>query len=199
MFAAYVIALLCWLSVGHSAPLPCEQLVHPLDQLVTHLLEGRWALVAASLSDPVHAEALKQRHSASATFTTYSNTSKMFFTRTFGLGDTCQHMKSNVTLEGSSITFESLNSTVTLLYTSCPDCAVMKGHDKESKEIQRVYLFSRRRVVEEKEIEEFRAQSECLGIASPVVLDHTKELCSEEIPPPPGDTAVPAEEKTEGQ
>lgn len=177
MFAAYVIALLCWLSVSHSAPLACVQ---PLDQLTTHHLEGKWALVAASLSDPAHVESLKQRDSASIMFTSYSNTSEMLFTRNFRFGDTCQRMLSNITLEGSGFTFEQFNFTVTLLSTSCQDCVVMM-FTKEPK-IQRLYLFSRRRAVEEKEMEEFRAQSECLSMTPLVVMDHTKELCSDEIP-----------------
>lgn len=52
MFAVCAITLLCCVSVSQSAPLACEDSARSLDQLDSHHLEARWALVAGSLSDP---------------------------------------------------------------------------------------------------------------------------------------------------
>lgn len=63
MFALCVILLLNLASVGCSSSLPCEDLVRPLDQLM-----GRWAFVAAGLSNPTHEMKFKSRDSASFVF-----------------------------------------------------------------------------------------------------------------------------------
>ena len=47
-----------------------------------------------------------------------------------------------------------------------------------------------------KEVEEFRAQVECLNMPPPAVIYPTKELCTEEMT---SDPAAQTEKKTEGQ
>uniref|UniRef100_A0A3Q1BFE4 Apolipoprotein M n=1 Tax=Amphiprion ocellaris TaxID=80972 RepID=A0A3Q1BFE4_AMPOC len=180
MFAVYAIALLCWMSVSHSAPLDCKNLLRPSDQVDLPHLEGRWVLIAGSVSDPAHLEKFKSRDSAIITFANHSDASKVSFTRIFSFGDSCQYMKSNITLQGSGFTFEQFNVTVTVLQTSCQDCAVMRFDDQSKKPV-RFYLFSRKRDVEQKDLEEFKAQTECLKMSEPSIMDPTKELCPEEI------------------
>ncbi len=160
MFAVCVITLLSLATVSHSAPLPCEELVQPLDQLHLHHLEGRRALIAASLSDPSHLEKFKSRDSAGINFA--NDTSQISFTGAYGFRDSCQYLHTNVTLEGSSFTFGHMNITVTFLHTSCQDCVVMR-FDNKLKELQRLYLFSKRREVGQEEISFFFKQS--LGTA----------------------------------
>lgn len=177
MFALYAIAFFCLVSVSHSASLACEDLVRPLDQL-DHVLVGRWALAAGSLSNPAHEETFKTRDSASINFV--NETSKMSLKRIFSFGDSCHYMNSNITLEGNSFSFDEFNITVTFLYTSCPDCVVMR-FDDESKNLLRLYLFSRSREVKEEEVEEFRAQAKCLNMLPPIMMDPTEALCPEQI------------------
>lgn len=179
MFAVYIIVFICWKSVSHAAPSACENLLHPLEQLDFHHLEGSWALVAGSVSDPAHLESLKSRDSARIIFAGNNDTSKISFTRVFSSHDSCQYMHSNITLQGSGFTFEQLNVTVTALNTSCSDCVAMR-FDK-SKQVQRFYLFSRSREVGQTEMEEFKAQGACLNITAPFVMDPSKELCPEKI------------------
>lgn len=189
MFAACAIALLCWVSVSHSAPLACEDVARPLDQLDPRHLAGSWALVAGAMREQAHLEKFKTRESASVHFA--SETPITSFRRSFNINDSCQHLQSNITLEGSGFSFDQLiNITVTFLQTSCPDCMVMR-FDDGSKETLRMYLFSRRREVEEKEMEEFTAQAKCMNMLPPVVMDPKKELCPEK--------AVRGEEETTGQ
>lgn len=180
MFAVYVIALLCWASLGHGAPLACEDLVRPQDGLGFQHLEGRQSLVAASLDDLTYLENFKRRDSATIYFANSSDTSKLSFIRSFRSNDSCQYLTSNITVEGSSFAFEEYNITVTFLSTSCPDCALMRFDDSSKKPL-RMYLFSRRRELEEKEMEEFKAQAKCLNMHPPVLMDPTKELCPEQI------------------
>lgn len=47
--------------------------------------------------------------------------------------------------------------------------------------------------MDQKELEEFRAQLKCYGLPTPVVMDPTKELCPEQ----PTAAAAQIEEKTE--
>lgn len=179
MLALYSIVFLCWVSVSHSAPLSCEDLNRPPDTVDFHYLKGSWVLVLASLSNPAHLVSLKERDSSSISFANHSDTSELSFTRVFNLHGSCQYMQTNITLEGSSFSFPQYNYTVKILQTSCPDCAVMR-FDKHDK-AERLYLFSRRRQVEPKELEEFSAQAECLGFSAPAEMDSTKELCPEKI------------------
>uniref|UniRef100_A0A3Q0R543 Uncharacterized protein n=1 Tax=Amphilophus citrinellus TaxID=61819 RepID=A0A3Q0R543_AMPCI len=194
MFAVYGFALLCWVSVSHAAPPACEKLLRPLEQLDFQHLEGRWAMVAGSVSDPAHLEKFKSRDSASITFANTSDSSEITFMRVFGFDDSCRYSNSNITLQGSSFTFEDFNITVTVLYTSCSDCAVMR-FDK-SKQIRRLYLFSRRRAVGQEEMEEFGAQAACLNVSEPILMDPSKELCPEKVS---HDPAAQTTENTEGQ
>uniref|UniRef100_A0A3Q3C912 Apolipoprotein M n=1 Tax=Haplochromis burtoni TaxID=8153 RepID=A0A3Q3C912_HAPBU len=177
MFAVYIIVFICWKSVSHAAPSACENLLHPVEQLDFHHLEGSWALVAGSVSDPAHLESLKSRDSARIIFAGNNDTSKISFTVYYG-GE-CHHKTYSVSLDGSTLNFderEQVNLTLTFLFTSCSDCLVMR-FDNESKKIERLLLFSKRRAAEPEELEEYRVQARCLNLLPPAVMDPTKELC----------------------
>ncbi|KAM7394102.1 hypothetical protein PAMP_020922 [Pampus punctatissimus] len=193
MFAVCAIVLLCLMSVSHSAPLDCENLVRSLDQLDPHHLEGRRAMVAGSLSHLPFMEKLRRRDSATINF--FSNTNETnIFSRSMRLDNKCHYVSYNISLEGSSFTFNNGNVTTTFIHTSCHDCILM-SFDVESGKRQHFYLFSRRRELEQKEIEDFRAQVECLNMPPPAVMDPTRDLCPEEKA---SDPVAQTEEKTEG-
>uniref|UniRef100_A0A668AZV5 Apolipoprotein M n=1 Tax=Myripristis murdjan TaxID=586833 RepID=A0A668AZV5_9TELE len=201
MFAVCATVLLYLTSGSHSAPLSCEELVRPLDQLEPHHLEGRWALVAGSLSHPASLDALKLRDSITMYFLNSSETSTTSYTQINRFGDLCQNLPYNISMKGSTFSFDvgnRFNLTGTFLQTSCPDCMVMRW-DVESK--RRVsldlYLISRRRELELKEMEEYKAQLECLNLPPPVMMDPTKELCPEQTSSEPA--AAQTQEKTDKQ
>ncbi|XP_070768120.1 uncharacterized protein [Enoplosus armatus] len=200
MFAVFSVALLCLVSVSHAAPLACEELVRPLDQLDPHHLEGTRALAAGSMSPPFTLEDLKLRGSVTQHFSNSSETSVYFYNHVNRLGVHCYYWSYNFSIESSTFTHHLDNSfklTGSFLYTSCPDCVVMHWVlEKEKMASVDLYLFSRRREVEQKEMEEFRAQVKCLSLPPPVVMDPATELCPKE---PAGDPAAPTEDKTEGQ
>ncbi|XP_076583665.1 uncharacterized protein LOC143318993 [Chaetodon auriga] len=198
MFAVCAVTLLCCMSASHSAPLACEDSVRPLDQLDPHRLEGRWALVGGSLSDPAQFEFFKRRDSSSINFSSTSATSNISYTPSVNMDGKCHFRSYNVSLEGSVLTFDVLdqiNVTLTFLHTSCQDCTLIR-FDNESKKPVRLLLFSRRREVDQKEMEEFNAQVECLNMPPPAVMDPTKVLCLEETT---SDPAAQTEEKTDRQ
>ncbi len=184
MFAVFAIFLLCHMSVSHSAALVCEKLVHPLDQLDPHHFEGRWALIAGSLNHPPSMEALRLRDSITMYFSNSSEASNFSYTQINRFGDQCQYLPYNISVEGSTFTFDvgnRFNLNGYFLYTSCPDCVVMQWVVKSRKRLSvDLYLLSRRREVEQKEMEEFRAQLECYQLPTPIVMDPTKELCPEQ-------------------
>ncbi|XP_076026420.1 uncharacterized protein LOC143016139 [Genypterus blacodes] len=200
MFAVSVVALLCLVPVGLSAPLTCEDLIRPLDQLDPQYLEGRWALVAGSLSHPVSLEALKLRDSITMTFYNSSEPSRTSYTQINRFGEQCQYLPYNISVEGSSFTFDvgdRFNLSGSFLFTSCPDCVVMRW-DVESKRRTSldVYLVSRRREVDLKEMEEYSAQLKCLQLPPPVVMDPSKVLCPDQVS---NKAAEEVEDKTEKQ
>ncbi|XP_070768102.1 uncharacterized protein [Enoplosus armatus] len=202
MFPVCAIVLFCLMSVSHTAPLACEELVHPLYKLDPRYLEGRWALVAGSINYLPSMEALRLRDSITMYFSNSSETSTFSYTQINRFGDQCQYLPYNISVEGSTFTFDvgnrfDLNGS--FLYTSCPDCVVMRWIVR-SKRRQSVdlYLLSRRREVEQKEMEEFRAQLKCFQQPEPVVMEPTKELCPEQPQSQPT-AAAQIEEKTEGQ
>ncbi len=186
------------MAVSHSAPLACEDLVRPLDQLDPRHLEGRRALVAGSLSHLPFLEQFKQRDSAAVNFSSNTSDTNISYTRSIRLDNKCLYSSYNISLEGSSFTYDGTNKSnfrANFVHTSCHDCMLMRMYADSGKR-QHFYLFSRRRQLEQTEMEEFRAQVECLNMPPPVVTDPTKELCPEEMA---GDPAAQPEEKTEGQ
>lgn len=193
MFALCVIVLLCWASLSHSAPNPCENLLRPVDSLSFNDLKGRWALVAVSAADPKYLEKLKSRDGGSGIFANYTDSPAISFTRIFKADDSCQYMQTNVTLDGSGFSDPHFNITMTLLQSSCPDCSVVRLNKSPDQPL-RLYLFSRRREVEQREMEEFKAQAECLSMSEHHVMDPTKELCPEQIT---RNAAAPAEATTD--
>ncbi|XP_071359401.1 uncharacterized protein [Trachinotus anak] len=196
MFAVCVIALLCLVSLSRAAPSACEDLLQPVEQLDLNHLEGRRTLVAGSLSDQTLIERLGRRDSATASFSSNTSTTDTSFRRSMRLDNNCHYASYNISLEGSSFTFDNGSVTTTFIRTSCHDC-ILLSFDVESGKRQHFYLFSRRRQLEQKELDDFRAQVECLNMPPPVVMDPTKELCPEQTTT--SDPAAQTEEKTEGK
>lgn len=180
LIAACALTVACLLSGGHAAPLTCDDLVRPLDQLDPRRLEGTWALVAGSLSYLPYLERFKSRDSAAIHFPSNTSETSMSYTRTLRLNDTCQYDSMNISLEGSSFTYDGTsNLRASFVHTSCRDCVLMLMNVESGKRLH-FYLFSRRRQLEEEEMEEFRTQVECLKLPTPAAMDPTKELCPEE-------------------
>lgn len=159
---------------SRAAPLTCEQLLQPLDRPDPHRLEGTWALVAGSISYPAAMEHFRSRDSASASFST--NQTGITMTRTMSLNDRCNYMSINISLEGSSFSFTGDDVSATFTRAPCHDCILMSFDVSSGKRLH-LYLYSRRRQLEEQELEEFRRQAECLQLPPPHVTDPTKELC----------------------
>lgn len=180
LIAACALTVACLLSGGHAAPLTCEDLLRPLDQLDLRRLEGTWALVAGSLSYLSYLERFKSRDSAAIHFPANSSETSVSYARTFRFNDTCQHDSLNISMEGSSFTYVGKsNLSASFVHTSCRDCVLMLMNVESGKRLH-FYLFSRRRQLEEEEMEEFRTQVECLKMPPPHVMDPAKELCPQE-------------------
>lgn len=160
-----------------AAPLTCEQLLRPLDQLDPHALEGTWALVAGSISHLPFMERFRVRDSATSSFST--NGTGITMVRSMRLDDQCSYMSVNVSLEGSGFSFSHNDVNATFTRAPCGDCMLMRFEVKSGARIH-FYLFSRRRQLEEQELQEFRRQAECLKMPPPHVMDPTKELCPQE-------------------
>jgi len=181
MLAVFV-TILSLTSVGHSAPLACEKLVRPLVQLDLHDLAGRWALVSGSMKHG--ADNLSRRDSVTIDF--YNSS----YTQINNFGDECRYHPRNFSVEGQNlkVTESTFNLTVTFFHTDCADCALftlnLESPHYNSKDF---ILLSKRRQLEQKEMEEFRAQVECLNMPPPVVMDPTKDLCPEKKTSDPED------------
>ncbi|KAG7485220.1 hypothetical protein JOB18_005486 [Solea senegalensis] len=171
MFAVFV-AVLCLVSVSHSS-LACEDLLRPSDQLDSDHLEGRWNLVAGSLKNPAAAQVLKGLDSVTID---YSNSS---YFHTHRNGSSCTVHHHEITLDGHIFSMPGLSWNFTgTLFSTCPDCLVAGINiDMATSKSLNIYLFSRRREVTQKEMEDFKAQADCLKLPPPVVMDPNKETC----------------------
>ncbi|KAG7486289.1 hypothetical protein JOB18_028736 [Solea senegalensis] len=204
MFVVCAIALLCLMSASHSAPMVCEKLLQPLDELHPHRFEGKWALVAGSLDHNKSMEALRLRDSITMYFSNSSEASTVSYTQVNRFGDLCQYLRYNISVRGSTFNFDvgdRFNLSGAFLYTSCPDCLVMLWNVKSQRRVSTdMYLLSRRREVEQKEMQEFRDQLTCDQLPIPVMMDPTKELCPEESESQsPTAATVPIQETTATQ
>lgn len=202
MFAVFTVSLFLLISMSCSAPPVCERLVHSLEQLEPHHLNGRWALVAGSLSHLPSMKALQLRDSITMHFSNSSDTSTFSYTQINRFGDDCQPLLYNISVtEVSNFVFDvenRFNLTGSFLHTSCPDCVVMRWMVRSKRRVsQDLYLLSRRRQVGQQEMDEFKAQLECLQLPPPVVMDPAKELCPvpvETRPTLPAEAAAQNEE-----
>ncbi|KAG7250616.1 hypothetical protein CRUP_029394 [Coryphaenoides rupestris] len=187
MMMLFVILLSC-VAVSRSAPLSCDDLNKPLAQMRADHLEGRWALVAGSLNHPASLEALKRRDSITAFFRNANQTSNhTVYAQVNRFGDDrCERRAYRLSLHDGAFTFlvdgGRFNLTGVFLRTSCPDCLVMRWDVESPRRVSLdAYLLSSgRREVEQAEMEEYRAQLECLGLPPPVVMSPSAELCPEE-------------------
>ncbi|CAI5680006.1 unnamed protein product [Oreochromis niloticus] len=173
MFAV-LLTVLCLVSVSRSAPLACEKLVKPLEQFDIQNVTGRWSLVAVSLKDWENENFVRRKDSIVVDI---RNSSYIEAERVAGR---CQYDLLDFTLEGHILTMKAgnVNLTGTLFYTSCADCMVLTMHIKSPTYCTvEFYLLSRRRQLEQKEMEEFSAQVLCLSMPPPIVMDPKTELC----------------------
>lgn len=182
MFAAHATILLFLVGVSQAAPPVCEQLVQPLGQVHMHQLQGGLAFVAGSVNNSQIMEALKLRGSITAYFSNSSET-HVSYTQVNRIAEQCQWRSYNISFQGATFTFEGngrfqLNGS--LLYTSCADCAVMQwAVNSPRRQTLDLYLLSRRRKLEQEEMEEFKAQVACMQLPPPVEMDPSEELCPE--------------------
>lgn len=176
LFAACIIFVLL-VSGNLAAPLACEDLLQPLNQVDSASLMGRWVSVASSLQMEAARDAIKERDSFAIDV---RNTS---YTMAISSKGQCNYFQRNISLEGPVIVSKVKNFTLTavLRNTTCPDCVVMT-FDAESPfhKSRDLYLLSRRREVLQQEMDEFMAQRECLNLPPPLVMDPTKDLCPEQ-------------------
>lgn len=181
MFAALA-SLLLWALSCSTAPV-CEDLVRPLDQLDARQVHGRWALVAGSVDHMASLEALRLRDSITIYISNSSEASVTSYAQVNRFGSTCQPLSYNMSMDASGFTFNVGNRfslSGSFLRTSCPDCVVMRWSVESSRRTSvDLYLLSRRRMVTQEEMDEYRHQLSCLNLPSPVVMNPDMELCAE--------------------
>ncbi len=160
---------------GHTAPLTCEDLIQPLDQLDPRELEGSWALVADSLK--VIQSEVSTQLSDSTSIDFYNST----FIKTQRIGLSCYHFAQDVSIEGANYNFKvgGISSFSGTFYkTTCADCVVLSfNEDSPNYKSEELCLFSKRREVDQRVLREFAAQVKCLKMPKPVVMDPSVELC----------------------
>lgn len=179
IFAVCAIAVICLMPVSNSSPLTCEELVRPSVQQDLRQLVGGWAVVAVGLSHQPIRQMFKQSDSVHVNISSSTNNSFISYKQGVRLAGKCHYNTLNAYLEGSIFTYsgtDPISFSLHFVRTACPDCMLIHASVEPDKELQ-FYLISRRRELEQKEMEEFSAQVECLNLPRPVVMDPTKELC----------------------
>lgn len=89
MFPACVVAVFYLVSASRSVALRCSDSIRPLDELDPRRLEGIWALVGGSFTDPAAMEFFKRRNSSSIHFShlrSNNATANFVFTASFHMG-----------------------------------------------------------------------------------------------------------------
>lgn len=177
MFAVRIVFLLSLAHLSHSTPQKCGDLLRPLNQLQPRSLEGNWALVSGS--QHLFMMHFRERQSYTISFSNVTVSNIITWKCSMRSENKCYYESYNISLEGGSFTFDDGDVKATFIHTSCADCILMSVNMESGKQAY-FYLFSRRRQLEEKEIEEFRQQVGCLKMPPPVVMDPRNELCPDE-------------------
>ncbi|CAJ1053559.1 hypothetical protein GBF38_003559 [Xyrichtys novacula] len=175
LFAIRTLAVFSLISASLAAPLDCQDVLRPMDKLNPRDWEGMWAAVADSVRNiqPPGPALL----SDSTVLYFYNST----FSRANRFNLTCSYFSNNVTFEGPDYKFD-VNAVVkysgTVFYSSCPDCVVLSFIvDSPFYKSQELCLFSKRRSVEETEMQEFMAQVKCMNMPEPYVMNPNVDLC----------------------
>ena len=124
MLVAFCVTLACLLSGIHSAPLACDILVQTLDHLDPHYLQGRWALVASSMTLPYELEDLKFRGSMAVYVSNFTETSGYSYTQANRLDERCYYLPHNFKIENGTITYKLDNFSVTCSFLIHPALTV---------------------------------------------------------------------------
>ncbi|CAJ1053561.1 hypothetical protein D5F01_LYC00152 [Xyrichtys novacula] len=174
LFAIRTLAVFSLISASLAASLDCKDVLRPMDKLNPRDWEGMWAMVADSIRVIQSPE--PERLSNSTVLYFYNST----FTKA-NLDLTCSYFSNNVTFEGPDYKFD-VNGVVkfsgTIFYSSCPDCLVLSFIvDSPHYKSQELCLFSKRRSVEETELQEFMAQVKCMDMPEASVMNPNEELC----------------------
>uniref|UniRef100_A0A672GE11 Apolipoprotein M n=1 Tax=Salarias fasciatus TaxID=181472 RepID=A0A672GE11_SALFA len=183
---ALFFTVLCLIAGSHSASLGCEKLLQPLGQFDSQNILGKLAFVAGSTKDPRGVDDMKTIDSATVYF------HKSWFTHVSRINDSCQYHPGNTSLDDHHrivLKLGRFNFTGLFLHAPCPDCAVFSWNIASfNYTTTNLFLLSKRRELEQEEMEEFRAQVECLDLPPIIVMDPSKELCPEKA-----ETEVPEE------
>ncbi|KAF3687592.1 hypothetical protein EXN66_Car003264 [Channa argus] len=110
----------------------------------------------------------------------------------YKMGGLCFKLSANFTVESNTISaVQPYAMSATLLKTGCPDCLVFFGkHTIGGSTYTTLQLMSRRSMVTNAELDEFKKQAECLNLYSPAFLEPEKGLCSDDLTQEIGTTDV---------
>lgn len=131
MFLACLFAVFYLVCASRSVALRCSDSVWPLDELDPGRLEGTWALVGASLTNPATWSSSSAETTPASTSITSDSTMwpLTLFSRQASIWvGKCLFVSYNVTLTGGVLVFDSPheeNISVMFLSMPCWDCVVM--------------------------------------------------------------------------
>ncbi|XP_032369772.1 uncharacterized protein LOC116688082 isoform X2 [Etheostoma spectabile] len=181
------VVVLSLTSVGHPAPLVCEQLQKSVN--ISPDLSGRWYCIAIStefcvataIMNAVYWPSLALDFTSKDTPNIYAVNlkSKVHGYCNIRSESDRQSGSNNDTVSGVASNDAPTAKPMVLLQTGCPDCFVLK---ENIDTLKNVILFSRRQTVSAAELNEFEKQAECLGLTVPHTLntDHDYENCLSE-------------------
>lgn len=172
MKTLWVAVVLSFVSVGQPAPLTCDKLAKPVENLPD--LSGRWHYIAVSTEVCMPALLINKIFwpSIAVDITNKGVPNLYAATVKFKMHGFCMNETDDFFQENNKL-FEvnSENSPVgepdLLLQTSCSDCIVLKSNDTLST----VSFLSRRKTITEEELKEFEMQAECVRFSKPQVLN----------------------------
>ncbi|KAF7207539.1 uncharacterized protein [Nothobranchius furzeri] len=180
MKALCVAVVLSLVSASQAAPLTCEKLLTPAEKGPE--LSGRWHYIAlstelclpTSILNTFFWPSLAMEITAKDTPNIYDG---MSVVKMYGY---CFNDSEAYKYENNKI-FDVNDQNVptgdadVMLYTSCPDCIVIKSNDI----VDSLILLSRRKTISDAEMKEFEQQTNCRRWSKPLVLnsDHEHDKC----------------------
>ncbi|KAG9342492.1 hypothetical protein JZ751_016495 [Albula glossodonta] len=178
MCILYAVSVLSLLSAAAGAPVPCVDLIRPLDSL--DKIMGKWVVVAGATNDAYDQNPLKNFGSFWVKFSPTSQKDSILFTYAIKQ-HVCIQFSTTATIKNNTLTINNMIEGSGVFLPANDGYLVMsyKSHIGTTT-YHFTYLLGEEAKLSDSEQDMYKKQVECLGLLAPVFMDLDKELCPDE-------------------
>uniref|UniRef100_A0A3B3BGU8 Apolipoprotein M n=1 Tax=Oryzias melastigma TaxID=30732 RepID=A0A3B3BGU8_ORYME len=188
MSALLCLALLALSSLTAASDLDCDELVKP--SLNQSKVSGRWIFQVGISDTEEQMEFLKSVNSSWMEIQTTPKSEGLNLHFGDRIDGKCMYGTANSSVSGNStrVTFyynSTSHEVFGKLLESCPDCAVWSDYKLteemgKTKKHRNLYLFTKTGKLDDKNLEVFKKQAECLHFSTDFYFPQTTHLCPDE-------------------